>query len=96
METFNETQYKSQLSVVTDKLNNLSSVQHLIRQKDEEVLAARQARKEQVQKLLEVKKGLDLRSESKKDRETRTIYLREVGILLPNECIEKVREPRVK
>ena len=96
MATFNETQYKSQLSVVTDKLNNLSSVQHLIRQKDEEVLAARQARKEQVEKLLEVKKGLDLRSESKKDRETRTIYLREVGILLPNECIAKVREPRVK
>lgn len=88
--------YNSQLSEVQGKLEQLNSVQQVISKKDEELEAMRLARKEEAQRLLEYKRGLDLRSVAKKDREARTSYLREVGILLPNEFIAKVREVRVK
>ena len=96
MEAFNASMYSSQLNLVQRKLAEADDLKNSIIEADAEaqkILAEKRARKG---RLLEHKKTLDLRSALKNDRTARTTYLREVGILLPNEEIRKVREARVR
>jgi hypothetical protein len=96
MEAFDASVYASQLAEVQRKLNTVDELKESISKTDAQVLAIRAEKKAQANRLLEYKKTIDLRSEAKNDRDARTEYLRGVGILLPNECIAKVREPREK
>ena len=96
MEAFDASMYASQLAEVQRKLHTVDELEGSIDDVDDQVQSIRAEKKARVNRLHEYKKTLDLRSECKNDRDARTEYLRGVGILLPNEFIAKVREPREK
>lgn len=96
MGSFNPSEYAEQLLSVKQKQDEIAAAQAARDAELQRVADVRNAAKAKSQQLLALKKGVDLRSEEKKARVNRTMYLREVGILLPNEEICKVREPRKK
>jgi len=93
---FNATTYEEALVSVRAKQERLTQEQHRLDEIKREADAVMAQRKAQAEKLVFLRDGIDLRSEAKKNRSIRTNQLREAGILLPNEYIEKVREPRTK
>ena len=94
--SFDVAAYSSTFAAVQAKLDNLHTTQAAILEKERLVKAARAEKAKINGTLLELKKGLDLRSISKEDRNARTLFLREAGILRLNEEITKVREARMK
>jgi hypothetical protein len=96
MEAFDASMYASRLAEAQRKLNTVDELKESISKTDAQVQAIRAEKKAQANRLLEFKKTIDLRSDAKNGRDDRTEYLRRVGIILPNEYIAKVREPREK
>jgi len=93
---FDATTYEKTLVSVKAKQEQMMLEQHHLDEIKKEADAVMAQRKAQMEKLVFLRDGIDLRSEAKKNRSMRTNQLREAGILLPNEYIEKVREPRTK
>jgi hypothetical protein len=87
--------YETLLTSTTAKKAERTSAQELVRQRARELKAVQAIRSADVQKLLVLKQGLDLRRIERADRQTRTTKLHEAGILLPGEEIRKICVHRI-
>jgi len=87
--------YEALLASNEAKKAERMNAQLIVKQKGAELEAARLLRHDDIQKLLKLKEGLDLRRAEKEDRMTRTTFLHEAGLLLPGEEIRKIRVGRM-
>ena len=87
--------YEALLASNEAKKAERMNAQLIVKQKGAELEAARLLRHDDIEKLLVLKQGLDLRRAEREDRQTRTAKLHDAGVLLPGEEIRKIRVNRI-